>query len=92
MADPGLDEVIRRLDLHQGLLTTIITKIEARIPSVDELETRIRRAEKTEAHLATLGMKLAATKALSSWVPGAVAGAIAALAVVSLLQGIALAH
>jgi hypothetical protein len=88
----GEREILRRLDLHEGLLKTIITKVEARTIDAEVLEDKIRRLERTESSLADISFKLAAAKALSSWVPGAVAGAVAALVVVSLLQGIALAH
>lgn len=61
----------------KGVQELLIHKFETRIPLVDGFDDRIARCEATARTLTNTALKLAATKALTSWIPGAIAGAIA---------------
>jgi hypothetical protein len=89
-------EIKAQLDILTSRITTLITKVETRIPMVDGFDDRITRVESLAKTQTNIAFKLAAARALSSWVPGALAGAlagaVAATALMSLFSRVALAH
>ncbi len=95
MGDIGdLAAIRHQLEIMTVQLEVLVSRVETRIPLVDGFDDRLARAERIEKSLASAALKLAATKALSSWVPGAIAGGIAgaAAAWILLSAGIAGAH
>ena len=91
-----LDGIRGQLELLTSKVDTLIHRIETRIPMVDGFDDRITRCEVMTKSLANTALKLAAAKVLTSWVPGAIAGAVAgaavALGILGLLGGVAMAH
>jgi hypothetical protein len=89
-----IDQIKRALRDQENLIRLVITKIETRIPMVDGFDDRLSRAEGLARSLTNTSLKLAAIRGLTSWVPGAVAGAVAGATVawIMLSSGIAGAH
>jgi hypothetical protein len=91
-----LDGVKQQLEALGGKLDILITRVETRIPLADGFDDRLARVEILTEKLGNTALKLATARMLTSWVPGAIAGAVAggavALALLGLLGGVALAH
>ena len=72
--DPRLQESI---DALHGKLDRLITRVEVRLPAVEHFDDRLSRVETLHKNLSNIALKLAAARVLTSWVPGAIAGAVA---------------
>lgn len=83
-----------KLNALAGKLDFLITRVEVRLPAAEHYDDRLHAVEKIHRRLTDVALKLSAAKMLTSWVPGAVAGAVAGAGVawVLLASGIAGAH
>jgi hypothetical protein len=74
--DP-LEEIKTRLDKLTVLTAQLVTVVETRRVLVEGFDDRLARAESLERSLGTTALKIAAARALTSWVSGAIAGGVA---------------
>jgi hypothetical protein len=75
-------------------LAGLITRLEVGLAHLEKLGDHIARNEDvavrlvaTEKHLATIAWSLTATRFMASWIPGALAGAVAGSIVAMILLG-----
>ena len=74
---PDLRAITSQLEVLTGQMRVLVSRVETRIPMVDGFDDRLARAESLEKSLASTILKIAGARAMASWIPGAVAGAIA---------------
>ena len=93
-SNPSDASIHEKLNALGGKLDLLITRVEVRLPAVEHFDDRLSRVEGLHKNLSNIALKLAAARVLTSWVPGALAGAVAGAAVawVLLASGIAGAH
>ena len=93
-SNPSDASIHEKLNALGGKLDLLITRVEVRLPAVEHFDDRLSGVEGAAKSLADVSLKLSVAKALTSWVPGALAGAVAGAAVawVLLASGIAGAH
>lgn len=89
-----MEDIRAQLRVLTDQIQVLAARVETRIPLVDGFDDRIARAEALEKSLASALLKVAAARTLSSWIPGAVAGAVAGATVawVFFHSALALAH
>lgn len=75
-------------------LTALILRLEERLQPLENIDARLeqiisteRRIINTERVLTNLSLKLAASRFISSWVPGAIAGSISGAVVALIIEG-----